>query len=159
MTSDIVSRSFVCVFIALRAHFFYSRGGFREDSGGSVEPPFDPKFHFHGKVWITLVSLEYRIYHKYSHPLLFILYFSSTSPFYNLRMSVKKVGWMANSVDPDQTSRTVCLGLSVYLSEYIKYRNLFKSTPSEIILDPPLYSLSTLFVIHPAFLISTQINW
>ena len=35
--------------------------GFR----GSVEHPFDSKFHFHRKFWI---NLEYHIYAKYSHP-------------------------------------------------------------------------------------------
>ena len=29
---------------------------------GSVEPHFDSKFHFHGKFWINLINLEYRIY-------------------------------------------------------------------------------------------------
>ena len=43
---------------------------------GSVETPFDSKFHFHS-FWI---NLGYHIYPKYSHPLL--LFFSSTSQFY-----------------------------------------------------------------------------
>ena len=48
---------------------------------GSVEPHFDSKFHFYRNVWI---NLGYCIYPRYSHPLLFVLYFSSTSPFYYL---------------------------------------------------------------------------
>ena len=44
-------------------------GGF----GGSLELPFDSKFHFHGKFWINLINLG-----------LFSLYFSSISPFYYL---------------------------------------------------------------------------
>ena len=55
----------------------------------SVEPPFDTKFYFHGNFWINLLSLGYHVYPKYLHLLLFILYFSSTSPFYYLRMCVE----------------------------------------------------------------------
>ena len=29
---------------------------------GSVEPPFDLKFYFHVKLWISLINLEHRIY-------------------------------------------------------------------------------------------------
>ena len=65
------------------------------------------KFHFLGKFWINLV---YRIYSKYSDPLLFTLYMhiSSVSAFYYLWMIVKLkiAGLVANSVDPDQTPRS-----------------------------------------------------
>ena len=47
---------------------------------------FDPNFHFHGQFWIHWIHFEYCIYPKYSHPLLFTLYLSSTSPFYYLWM-------------------------------------------------------------------------
>ena len=62
----------------------------RRGSGSSVELPYptiDSKFHFHGKLWI---SIGYRIYPKYQHPLLFTLYFSS-SPFDNLRVRLCKL--------------------------------------------------------------------
>ena len=39
---------------------------------------FKSKLYFHGKFWINLINLGYRIYPKYSHPLLFTSYFSST---------------------------------------------------------------------------------
>ena len=39
-----------------------ARGGLR---GGSVEPHFDSKIHFHGKFW---KNLEYGIHPKYLHP-------------------------------------------------------------------------------------------
>ena len=66
-------------------------------SSSSVKPPFEAKFHFHGKFWI---NLGYHIYSRYSHPLLFTLYFSSTSPFYVMPVNVCKIaGWVANSVD------------------------------------------------------------
>ena len=75
---------------------FVPRGRFREGSvyvcvwerdrerGGIVSrTPFHTKFQFHGKFGL---NLEYCIYPKYSHPLLFTLYFSSTSPFNYLLM-------------------------------------------------------------------------
>ena len=34
----------------------------------SAEPHIDSKFHVHGKFWINMINLEYRIYPKYSHP-------------------------------------------------------------------------------------------
>ena len=55
------------------------RGG-----GGEGGAPFDSKFHFHSKFWINLINTGYHIYPKYSHPLLFTFYFSSTSPFHYL---------------------------------------------------------------------------
>ena len=58
----------------------------------SVKSHFDSKFHFHGKFWIYLINLGYRIYPEYLHTLLFILYFSSTSPFYYLKKCVKLLG-------------------------------------------------------------------
>ena len=49
-----------------------TRGGFRGGSGkdgwwGSVDTPFDSKLQHHGKFWINLINLGYRIYPKYSH--------------------------------------------------------------------------------------------
>ena len=46
-----------------------------------TEPLFDSEFHFHGQFCINVIKLGFRIYPKYSHPLLLTLYFSSTSPF------------------------------------------------------------------------------
>ena len=57
--------------------------------GVRLNPPLNNKFHFHGKFWINLINLGYRIYPKYSHPLLFTLYFSLTSTFHYLRMCIK----------------------------------------------------------------------
>ena len=56
---------------------------------GSVDSCFDSEFHFHDKFWI---NLGHHIYPKYSHPMLFTIYFSSTSPFYYLCICVKLLG-------------------------------------------------------------------
>ena len=52
---------------------------------------------------------------------------------------------MANSVDPDQTSRSAasdlglhCFLMPVFPKTYIKYDNLINSSPAVIILDPSL---------------------
>ena len=87
----------------------------RREIGKAVE--FRLKFHFHGKYGITSINLGYRIYPKYSHPLLFTLYFSSTSPFYYLI-----AGRVANSVDSNQTPCSVASDLGLFaqacLSDY-----------------------------------------
>ena len=75
-----------------------------------------------------------------------ILFFNK---FILLRINVYKIaGWVANSVEADQTPRSaaergVWSGSTLFaqacLSEYVKYANLVKSNPSEIILDPTLF--------------------
>ena len=51
----------------------------------------------------------------------------------------------ANSVDPDKTFCSIWSGSAlfalVFLFEYIKYGNLIKSNPSEIVLDLPAVSI------------------
>ena len=36
-------------------------GADSEGFEGSVKPPFDSKFHFHGNLWINLINLEYHL--------------------------------------------------------------------------------------------------
>ena len=56
-----------CVFVSIA-------GAGSEGVQGFCQIPFDSKFHIYGK---CLINLEYRIYPKYPHPLLFTFYFSS----------------------------------------------------------------------------------
>ena len=129
-----------------------SRNGFRGYSWGiswTIRDvafswiPLDWNVHFHGKLWIDFINLGYRIYHRYSYPILFTIYVSSTGQFYYLWMCVKLLReW--------QTVYTlirrrflwhliwvfsVCSDLSV---RNVEYGNLITSNPSKIILDPPL---------------------
>ena len=60
-----------------------SRGGVQLNTTPAPTPlhptPLDSKFHLQGKFWINLINLGYRIYPKYSHPLLFILVCQSSA--------------------------------------------------------------------------------
>ena len=63
--------------------------------GGLVHARFCPMFHFHRKFWINLINFEH-----------FPLYFSWTSIL--LPVNVCKIaGWVAKSVNSDQTSRSM----------------------------------------------------
>ena len=75
-----------------------------ERSKGSAEPPFDTKFHFHGKFWIHLVSIGYPIYPKESQNPYYLYYISLQQVHLGLLGNMCKiVGRVTNSVDPDQT--------------------------------------------------------
>ena len=77
----------------------------------SVEPPIDLKFHFSWEIFENLINLGYRIYPKYSYPLLVTVHFSSTSQFYYLRTCA---GWVADSVNPDQMSHSTVSDLDLH---------------------------------------------
>ena len=65
--------------------------------------PFDNKFLFHGKFWTHYINLGYSILNVHTPYLL--LYINKS-----ILLSVNKckmAGWVANSVDPDQTLRVV----------------------------------------------------
>ena len=52
-------------------------GRFRRGSWGSIEPPLTKNLNFHGNFWIKLINFGYRIYFKYSHPLLVEVHFTT----------------------------------------------------------------------------------
>ena len=93
-----------------RCKEWHFRGGFRGGSWGSVESPFDSKFHFHRKFWINLINLG---------PFCFILLFNKSIL---LLVNVyKTAGWVAKHCRPWLDAAfwcliwfyTVCSGLSV----------------------------------------------
>ena len=104
-------RSFSLTFL----YFFLSFISGTDIEGFNRTPlPFDSKSHFQGKFCMHLINLGYRSNPKYSHPLLFTICFSSTSPFYYLWMFKKIAGWVANSVDPDQMLRSAASDLDLH---------------------------------------------
>ena len=73
------------------------RRGVRELQSSTPTLAFESKVHFHGKLWIYF---GYRIYPKYSHPILSLY----TYLLVHLRVRLCKIaGWVGNSVDPDET--------------------------------------------------------
>ena len=47
--------------------YHFSQGQIQSGLEVSGKPHFDSKFHFHGKFWINLINLGYRIYPEYLH--------------------------------------------------------------------------------------------
>ena len=100
-------------------------------SEGSVEPPFDSKFHFNVEILDEFRTLFLNLLFNGSILL--------------PRNVCKMAWWVANSVDPDQTPRcaTSDLGLQCLFRPVCPNRkikgNMIKSnpTPSEILLDRP----------------------
>ena len=107
-------------------------------------PALTQNFIFHGKFWDFLIKMGYCFYPKYSHPLLFTVYFSSASPFYYLQMSVKMLDvWQTVKIQIRRRVLwrliwvyTVCSGLSFQIRR-LSTEIWSNRTPSEIILDPP----------------------
>ena len=104
-----------------------NRGRFRGGGGVAGEGErfsgtvFDANFHFHGKFWVNLINLTDFIKYFYFN--------KSILPPANVR---KIAGQVANSVDPDQTPRSVAsvLGLHCLLRPVCpNTRNMIKSKP------------------------------
>ena len=81
------------------------------DRLGSVEPPFKSKYHFHWKLWMNQIHWN-TIFTIIIHT---VAIYSSFNKSILLPMSVYKIAeWLANSVDPNQTPRSVASDLGLH---------------------------------------------